>query len=106
VGGKVVVGLEREEEKGGLGRGWLVGGLVGWLRVSGVSHGGSQLYIYIKAHQKWRVVERLAGLKSVVTTIWEVDVKRCEEGREGSGVMPSCTPECRNPTRHIVRGYR
>jgi hypothetical protein len=39
----------------------------------------------------------------VVATIGEVDVKRCEEGREGSDVMTSCTPQCRNLTKHIVR---
>jgi hypothetical protein len=33
-------------------------------------------------------------------------VKRCEEGREGSGVMASCTPQCRYLTENIVRGYR
>jgi hypothetical protein len=51
-------------------------------------------------------VERLAGLKNMVATIGEVDVKRCEEGREGSDVMASCTPQCRNLAKHIVRGYR
>ena len=40
-------------------------------------------------------MERLAGLKNVVATIGEVDVKRCEEGREGIDVMASCTPQCR-----------
>jgi len=50
-------------------------------------------------------VERLTGLKNVVATIGEVDVKRCEEGRDGSDVMTSCTPQCRNLTKHIVRGY-
>ena len=51
-------------------------------------------------------MERLDGLKNVVATIGEVDVKRCEEEREGSDVMTSCTPQCRNLTKHIVRGYR
>ena len=46
-------------------------------------------------------MERLGGLKNVVATIGEVDVKRCEEGREGSDVMASCTPQCRNLTRVI-----
>jgi hypothetical protein len=62
-------------------------------------------HIY-KGAPGWRVVERLSGLKNVVATIGEVDVKRCEEGREGSDVMTSCTPQCRNLTKHIVRGYR
>ena len=48
----------------------------------------------------------MGGLKNVVATIGEVDVKRCEEGREGIDVMASCTPQCRNLTKHIVRGYR
>jgi hypothetical protein len=46
------------------------------------------------------------GWVDVVATIGEVDVQRCEEGREGTDVMASCTPQCRNLTKHIVRGYR
>ncbi len=43
-------------------------------------------------------MERLAGLKNVVATIGEVDVKRCEEGREGSDVIASYTTQCKNLT--------
>jgi hypothetical protein len=33
-------------------------------------------------------------------------VKRCEEGTEGSGVMASCTPQCRYLTKHVAPGFR
>ncbi len=51
------------------------------------------------------ISEDLEGAQPL-KSIGEVEVKRCEEGREDSGVMTRCTPPCRYLTKHIVRGYR